>query len=463
MLTFRSRACRVDSALAFGATNRRADTRRITRRRPCAREAPGPLACERRNHRCGGDWPWNTTRSSSARAAPVRRPPCCSPGRATRSWSSIAPRSRATRCRPARPVHPVGVAALARWGLLERLAATGCPPIDTYAFDFGPFTIAGSPGTADSPVAYCPRRTVLDKLLVDAAAEAGAEVREGFTVDEVADRGRPRHRHPRSWQGRRQRHRARQRRHRRRRPPLARRRGRAARAVQREAAAPGRLLHATGAACRWTGASRPTSARTAASPRCRRTTACTLVIAGWPYAEFEANKSDIEGNYLKVLELAPAVRGTASRRQARSARSPARPCRTSSASPSAPAGRSSATRATTRIRSRRRASRTPSATPSAAPSALDEAFRGRAAVRRRPGRLPARARRARRCRCTSSPASWRRCSLRRRRCSSCSARSTATQRAMDDFVQDERRHDLARRVLCAERVGAMMAAASVRN
>ena len=35
------------------------------------------------------------------------------------------------------------------------------------------------------PLAYCPRRTVLDKLLVDAAAEAGAEVREGFTVDEV--------------------------------------------------------------------------------------------------------------------------------------------------------------------------------------------------------------------------------------------------------------------------------------
>ena len=37
----------------------------------------------------------------------------------------------------------------------------------------------------ESPVAYCPRRTILDKLLVDAAAEAGAEVREGFTVEEV--------------------------------------------------------------------------------------------------------------------------------------------------------------------------------------------------------------------------------------------------------------------------------------
>jgi flavin-dependent dehydrogenase len=29
---------------------------------------------------------------------------------------------------------------------------------------------------------FCPRRTVLDKLLVDAAVQAGAELREEFTV-----------------------------------------------------------------------------------------------------------------------------------------------------------------------------------------------------------------------------------------------------------------------------------------
>jgi 2-polyprenyl-6-methoxyphenol hydroxylase-like FAD-dependent oxidoreductase len=83
-------------------------------------------------------------------------------------------------------LHPPGVAALRRWGLLDRLTATGCPPIDTYAFDFGPFTISGSPGTEGAPVAYGPRRTVLDSLLVEAASQAGAEVREGFTVEEVA-------------------------------------------------------------------------------------------------------------------------------------------------------------------------------------------------------------------------------------------------------------------------------------
>lgn len=81
--------------------------------------------------------------------------------------------------------HPMAVAALSRWSLKDRLVASGCPPVDTYAFDFGPFTIEGAPGTEDFPVAYCPRRTVLDKLLLDAAAEAGVEVREGFAVSEV--------------------------------------------------------------------------------------------------------------------------------------------------------------------------------------------------------------------------------------------------------------------------------------
>src|SRR5215208_2150283 len=86
-------------------------------------------------------------------------------------------------------LHPLGASALSRWGLLDRLTASGCPPIHTYAFDFGPFTLSGTPGTDDAPVAYCPRRTVLDKLLVDAVREAGAELREDFIVDEVVMEG----------------------------------------------------------------------------------------------------------------------------------------------------------------------------------------------------------------------------------------------------------------------------------
>ncbi len=37
--------------------------------------------------------------------------------------------------------------------------------------------------------AYAPRRTVLDKILVDAAVEAGVEVREGFFVEEILRNG----------------------------------------------------------------------------------------------------------------------------------------------------------------------------------------------------------------------------------------------------------------------------------
>jgi flavin-dependent dehydrogenase len=83
-------------------------------------------------------------------------------------------------------VHAPGVAALQRWGLLDQVVASGCPPITTYSFDFGPITISGGPrAAAGTAIAYCPRRTVLDQVLIDAARDAGAELREGFTVDDV--------------------------------------------------------------------------------------------------------------------------------------------------------------------------------------------------------------------------------------------------------------------------------------
>jgi 2-polyprenyl-6-methoxyphenol hydroxylase-like FAD-dependent oxidoreductase len=83
-------------------------------------------------------------------------------------------------------LHPPGVAALARWGLLDALAASNCPPIQTYSFDFGPLTIAGSPRAVEGvDQAFCPRRQVIDSILVEAAAAAGVEVRQGFSVDEI--------------------------------------------------------------------------------------------------------------------------------------------------------------------------------------------------------------------------------------------------------------------------------------
>ncbi len=83
-------------------------------------------------------------------------------------------------------IHQPGVAQLEHWGLRERLAATGCPPITSITMDLGPFALRGSPPPAGYVAeAYSPRRTVLDKLLIDAAVEAGVELRERFPVKEL--------------------------------------------------------------------------------------------------------------------------------------------------------------------------------------------------------------------------------------------------------------------------------------
>jgi len=89
-------------------------------------------------------------------------------------------------------IHQPGTARLHRWGLLRRLAATGCPPIRRLTIDVGPFALTGEPQSVDGIAeGFAPRRTVLDKLLVDAAVEAGVELRERFQVtDLVRDGGR---------------------------------------------------------------------------------------------------------------------------------------------------------------------------------------------------------------------------------------------------------------------------------
>ena len=80
-------------------------------------------------------------------------------------------------------IHQPGVARLKRWGLLDKIRNSNCPAIAHYTFDVGAFALTGCPPPAeDVTEAYPPRRIVLDKILVDAAVEAGAEVREGFVV-----------------------------------------------------------------------------------------------------------------------------------------------------------------------------------------------------------------------------------------------------------------------------------------
>ena len=75
---------------------------------------------------------------------------------------------------------------LARWHLLDRLTATGCPAIDRVTADYGAVAISGRPNPVEgTAIMYSPRRTILDFMLVEAAREAGAELREETTFREL--------------------------------------------------------------------------------------------------------------------------------------------------------------------------------------------------------------------------------------------------------------------------------------
>lgn len=83
-------------------------------------------------------------------------------------------------------IQPTGTARLKRWGLLDRVIASNCPPIPQVTLDVGPFALTSAPPLADgeTPI-FGPRHGILDKLLADAAVESGAELREGFLVQEL--------------------------------------------------------------------------------------------------------------------------------------------------------------------------------------------------------------------------------------------------------------------------------------
>jgi flavin-dependent dehydrogenase len=220
-------------------------------------------------------------------------------------------------------IHAPGVAALDRWGVLDRILETGCPAVETYSFDFGPVTIAGTPRSVEGrSSAYAPRRTVLDTLLVDAADAAGVEIREGFTVDEiliedgavVGIRGRDRHG-----------------------SAVTERaqvvigadgaNSRLARAVESASYNERPPLQA-GMYTYFSGLPvdgfeiviRPYRGFAAVATN----DGLTLVATGWPYAEHAANKRDVEGNFYKTLELAPEFheRVRAAKREARFAGRP---------------------------------------------------------------------------------------------------------------------------------------------
>jgi len=70
-----------------------------------------------------------------------------------------------------------GVLQLSRWGLLDAIKRAGTPKIETTTFHYGgdPVEIRIKPRDGVDAL-YAPRRTVLDPLLADAAAAAGAHL-----------------------------------------------------------------------------------------------------------------------------------------------------------------------------------------------------------------------------------------------------------------------------------------------
>jgi 2-polyprenyl-6-methoxyphenol hydroxylase-like FAD-dependent oxidoreductase len=201
-------------------------------------------------------------------------------------------------------IHARGVALLDKWGLLDRVVASGCPAITHYRFDFGPVVIDGTTRPVDGHTdGYAPRRIVLDQILLDGARAAGVEVREGFNMDDLLiENGAVTGIRGHSGQG----------------EPVELR----ARVV---IGADGRNSHVARLAGATTYHEKPklqygyfTFFRDLpidgmqAYIRPYRAfgvmpsnDGLTLVVIGWPYAEAAALKADVEGNFFATLELVP--------------------------------------------------------------------------------------------------------------------------------------------------------------
>jgi flavin-dependent dehydrogenase len=87
-------------------------------------------------------------------------------------------------------IHMHGPRRLASWGLLDRILATGCPAITSFTNDVYDFPLTGHDLEVDGvPLGLGPRRAHVDQVLVDAAVQAGAELRDGYAVQEFLSDG----------------------------------------------------------------------------------------------------------------------------------------------------------------------------------------------------------------------------------------------------------------------------------
>jgi 2-polyprenyl-6-methoxyphenol hydroxylase-like FAD-dependent oxidoreductase len=203
-------------------------------------------------------------------------------------------------------VQQLGGARLKHWGLLGALRASNCPSLATLTFDFGAFALNGfPPPVGDVTEGYAPRRTVLDKILVDAAVNAGVELREGCALRDLM------------WEDER--------------VTGIRGRTKGGAVVIEQARL---VIGADGAhslvarlvqaptyntkpaltcwyAGHWSGV--PTEGVEFYLRERRALIACgtndglTVVLTGWPHDEFHTFRTDLEGNYFKTIDLVPAL------------------------------------------------------------------------------------------------------------------------------------------------------------
>ena len=82
-----------------------------------------------------------------------------------------------------------GVDLLQKWGVLDALHATKCPPLKAFSLDMGELILRGCPPGSQMGEALAPRRIVMDQVLLDAALAAGAQLHQGITFEDVIKDG----------------------------------------------------------------------------------------------------------------------------------------------------------------------------------------------------------------------------------------------------------------------------------
>jgi flavin-dependent dehydrogenase len=210
------------------------------------------------------------------------------------------------------------LALLKRWGLLEKVTALNCPPITNFRLDLDSCVLSGTPLPFDDiPATYCPRRTLLDKILVDAAVEAGAELREDFLIQELClDGGRVTGAYGRLHGGTREKLQAR----------MVIGADGVHSLVARNMQAPMYRIRPNFSCAYYAYWSGVPHIGTEVYLRDKRALVlfptndgCVLVYVAWPYQEFTRYRTDVENNYLQTIDLVPdlAARIRGGRREGR--------------------------------------------------------------------------------------------------------------------------------------------------